>query len=66
MLEVMTIIELVILLVVVGVALYLVNALIPMQTNVKRILNVLIVTVVGIVAFVWLLGFLGVNVSRRL
>ena len=62
----MTIIELVILLVVVGVALYLVNALIPMQANVKRILNILIVTVVGIVAFVWLLGFLGVNVSRRI
>jgi hypothetical protein len=42
----MTLIELVITLVVLGVALWLINTYIPMQANIKKILNVVVVIVV--------------------
>ena len=57
----MPLIQLVIVLVVVGVILWLINSYIPMQTTIKKILNVVVV----IAVVVWLLsvfGFIG-NIS---
>lgn len=50
----MGLIELVILLIVVGVALYLINAYIPMDAKVKGLLNIVVI----IVLVIWLLGLL--------
>ncbi len=61
----MTFLGLVITLVVVGVVLYLVNAIIPMQPQIKKILNIVVVVVFGVVALVWLLGFFGINVNQH-
>jgi hypothetical protein len=57
----MPLIQLVIVLVVVGVILWLINSYIPMQTTIKRILNVVVVVAV----VVWLLSVFGVigNIS---
>ena len=52
----MPLIQLVIVLVVVGVILWLVNSYIPMQANIKKILNVL----VTIAVILWLLSVFGV------
>ncbi len=52
----MSLITLVIVLVVVGVVLWLINSYIPMQSTIKKILNV--VVVVGVV--LWLLSAFGV------
>jgi hypothetical protein len=52
----MTLIQLVITLVVVGVILWLINSYIPMQANIKKILNVVVV----IVVILWLLKVFGV------
>jgi hypothetical protein len=52
----MPLIQLVIVLVVVGVILWLINSYIPMQTTIKRILNVVVVVAV----VVWLLSVFGV------
>jgi len=52
----MALITLVIVLVVVGVVLWLINSYIPMQSTIKKILNV--VVVVGVV--LWLLSAFGV------
>jgi hypothetical protein len=54
----MPLIQLVIILVVVGVILWVINAYIPMQSTIKKILNVVVI----IVVIVWLLsvfGFIG-------
>jgi hypothetical protein len=51
----MPLLELIVLLVVVGVLLWLVNTYIPMQANIKRVLNV----VVLIVVILWLLKLFG-------
>jgi hypothetical protein len=54
----MPIIQLVIILVVVGVILWVINSYIPMQSTIKKILNV--VVIVGVI--IWLLsvfGFIG-------
>jgi hypothetical protein len=51
----MPLIQLIILLVVIGVILWAVNAYIPMQPTIKRILNVVVVVVVC----VWLLSVFG-------
>jgi len=54
----MPIIQLVIILVVVGVILWAINSYIPMQSTIKKILNV--VVIVGVI--IWLLsvfGFIG-------
>jgi hypothetical protein len=54
----MPLIQLVIVLVVVGVILWVINAYIPMQSTIKKILNVVVI----IVVIVWLLsvfGFIG-------
>jgi len=54
----MPLIQLVIILVVVGVVLWVINSYIPMQTTIKRILNVVVIFVV----IIWLLsvfGFIG-------
>ncbi len=61
----MTLIGLLLVLVVAGIVLYLVNTLLPLQESVKKILNVLVVTVLAVVTVVWLLGFLGIDVSRQ-
>jgi len=57
----MPLIQLVIVLVVVGVILWLINSYIPMQANIKKILNVVVVVAV----VVWLLTVFGVigNIS---
>jgi len=54
----MPLIQLVIVLVVVGVILWVINSYIPMQSTIKRILNVVVI----IVVVLWLLsvfGFIG-------
>jgi hypothetical protein len=57
----MPLIQLVIVLVVVGVILWLINSYIPMQSTLKKILNVVVVVAV----VVWLLSVFGVigNIS---
>jgi hypothetical protein len=52
----MPLIQLVIVLVVVGVILWLINSYIPMQSTLKKILNVVVVVAV----VVWLLSVFGV------
>jgi hypothetical protein len=51
----MSLISLVIVLVVVGVVLWLINSYIPMQTTIKKILNVVVIVVVVL----WLLSAFG-------
>ncbi|MDZ7831478.1 MAG: Thivi_2564 family membrane protein [Desulfobacterales bacterium] len=51
----MPLIHLVITLVVVGLILWLINSFIPMQANIKKILNVVVV----IVVVIWLLSVFG-------
>jgi hypothetical protein len=56
--NIMPLIQLVIILVVVGVILWVINAYIPMQSTIKKILNIVVI----IVVIVWLLsvfGFIG-------
>jgi uncharacterized membrane protein len=57
----MPLIQLVIVLAVVGVILWLINSYIPMQSTIKKILNVVVVVAVA----VWLLSVFGVigNIS---
>jgi len=52
----MPLIQLVIILVVVGVILWLINTYIPMQSTIKKILNVVII----IAVIIWLLSVFGV------
>jgi len=52
----MPIINLIIILVVVGVILWVINAYIPMQSTIKKILNA--VVVIGVI--IWLLSVFGV------
>jgi len=52
----MPLINLVIVLVVVGVVLWLINSYIPMQTTMKKILNVVVI----IAVIIWLLSVFGV------
>lgn len=52
----MSLINLIITLVVVGVLLWLINAYIPMQATMKKILNVVVI----IVVIIWLLSAFGV------
>jgi hypothetical protein len=57
----MPLIHLIIVLAIVGVILWLINSYIPMQTSIKKILNVVVVVAV----VVWLLSVFGVigNIS---
>lgn len=52
----MSLITLVIVLVVVGVVLWLINSFIPMQSSIKKILNVVVI----IVVIIWLLSAFGI------
>ncbi len=52
----MSLITLVIVLVVVGVILWLINSYIPMQSTIKKILNVVVI----IVVILWLLSAFGI------
>jgi len=52
----MPLIQLVIILAVVGVILWLINSYIPMQSTIKKILNVVVV----IAVIIWLLSVFGV------
>jgi len=52
----MSLITLVIVLVVVGVVLWLINSYIPMQSTIKKILNVVVI----IVVILWLLSAFGI------
>ncbi len=63
----MTIIQLIVSLVVVGVIMWLINAYIPMQNSIKQILNVVIVIVVILYvlsAFGILGSFSGIKLPR--
>jgi len=51
----MPLIQLVVVLVVVGVVLWVINSYIPMQSTIKKILNVVVV----IVVIIWLLSVFG-------
>ena len=51
----MPLIQLVLVLVVVGVVLWVINSYIPMQSTIKKILNVVVI----IVVIVWLLSVFG-------
>ena len=55
----MPLINLVIVLVVVGVILWVITSYIPMQSNIKKILNVVVI----IAVVIWLLGVFGVIVN---
>lgn len=57
----MSLVSLVITLIVVGVLLWLVNSYIPMDSKIKRILNIVVVVAV----VVWLLNLLGLMDSIR-
>jgi UDP-N-acetylmuramyl pentapeptide phosphotransferase/UDP-N-acetylglucosamine-1-phosphate transferase len=57
----MSLVSLVIALIVVGVLLWLVNNYIPMDSKIKRILNIVVVVAV----VVWLLNLLGLMDSIR-
>lgn len=57
----MTLITLVIVLIVVGVALWAVNTYIPMQSGIKNLLNVLVIVVMVVVVLVFLLNLAGVS-----
>ena len=52
----MSLVSLVIILIVVGVALWLINSFIPMQSSIKKILNAVVI----IVVILWLLSAFGV------
>ncbi len=52
----MPLIQLVITLIVVGVILWLINSYIPMQSTIKKILNVVVI----IVVILWLLSLFGI------
>jgi len=52
----MSLINLIITLVVVGVVLWLINSFIPMQRTIKQILNVVVI----IIVIIWLLSAFGV------
>jgi hypothetical protein len=52
----MSLISLVLVLVVVGVVLWLINRFIPMQSSIKKILNVVVI----IVVILWLLSAFGI------
>lgn len=52
----MSLVTLVIVLVIVGVVLWLINSFIPMQSTIKKILNVVVI----IVVILWLLSAFGV------
>ncbi len=52
----MSLVSLVILLIVVGVLLWLINSYIPMDTTIKKILNIVVI----IVIILWLLSAFGV------
>lgn len=52
----MSLVTLVIVLVIVGVVLWLINSFIPMQSTIKKILNVVVI----IVVIIWLLSAFGV------
>jgi uncharacterized membrane-anchored protein len=54
--DAMSLISLVVVLIVVGVALYLINQFIPMDSKIKSILNIVVV----IVVILWLLSAFGV------
>ena len=58
----MSLINLVIILVVVGVILWLINSYIPMQATIKKILNAVVI----IAVIIWLLSVFGVidNISN--
>jgi Flp pilus assembly protein TadB len=52
----MPLIQLIIVLVIVGVVLWVINSYIPMQSTIKKILNVVVI----IVVIIWLLSVFGV------
>ena len=54
----MTMIQLVIVLVVIGVVLWMINAFLPMNASIKKVLNVVVILSV-IIYVLWAFGILG-------
>lgn len=61
----MTIIGLIILLVIVGILLWAINAYVPMDPKIKQILNIVVVLFMAVIAIVFLLGLLGIDTGLR-
>lgn len=61
----MSIIGLVIILIVVGIALWAVNNYVPMDAKIRQLLNILVVVVMVVVVLVFLLGLAGIDTGVR-
>ena len=59
--EAIGLLDLLILILIAGVALWLVNRFVPMEPNVKSLLNAVVVIVLAIIFIVWLFGWLGIE-----
>lgn len=61
----MTLIQIIVILIVVGVLLWAVNSFIPMDARVKQILNVVVIIALVIWLLFFLLGIAGINTGTR-
>ena len=61
----MTLFALLAVLILGGVGLYCLNTFVSMAPNVKKLINVLVTTVLVILVLAWLLAFLGINLHRQ-
>lgn len=59
----MSILMFILLFVVVGLGLWAINKFVPMQANIKTVLNVAMTIIMVIVAIVFLISLLGLNTS---
>jgi hypothetical protein len=62
----MPLIQIVVILIVIGVLLWLVNTYVPMDANVKKILNVVIIVALVIWLLFWLLAIAGISPATRI
>ena len=62
----MEIIQIIVVLVVIGVLLWLVNTYIPMDEQIKKILNAVVVIALVLWLLVWVLGLVGLVPARQL
>lgn len=57
--------ELILTIVVIGVVVWIANAVLPISARVKRMVNGVAGVVIGIILLVWLLGFLGIDLRSN-
>jgi hypothetical protein len=62
----MSLLHLIVVIIVCGVALWAVNAYIPMQAGLKQLLNVLVVAILAIVVIMFLLNMVGMDTGGTL